>query len=528
MATTSQKLLVAGTITPVAEVALALAHTGAVGVIVGGIIGAAAYVGVEDFENLVGGNLPSRPARKPREEGKPSMAARLFVGKSMRGSAEEEDTDVQASLDQRTEREQDDNRFLILADNLKIDIDEFFEAGVFVSGMKGSGKSEFAARLMEQLGPFPVAQVVFDIKGDFVSLPDSPYWPSGVIMTKDQQYDAETIISCGLQVVVDLRTWQTSEERVGVIARLCHDLLTYARTLPDDERVPWVVHVDEAQQYTPQMNAPHGVRAETWTAAIEGIANLGVLGRAYGAVPCVYTQRIATVHKDVISQPEMRVLMKVALDNDLRRYFEEYLSKQSITREEVQAFRAGDAVVLLPTGEQVRTRFTRRQTKHGSHTPHLTQALRNQQRRRSQFHPRGGREVPAVPSQVREESEKDRDALIERCETEMWASRSPSRENFPRSDSGIPADRELPDHTIPKEGVSERVETREVLPDSASPFIPKNDDKMLSGEQAEDIVYWHRKVGTVNAALAKMGITNSRYRRHAAYIVELSKQKRGA
>lgn len=66
--------------------------------------------------------------------------------------------------------------------------------------------------------------------------------------------------------------------------------------------------------------------------------------------------------------------MKVALDNDLKRY-EEYISAKTARREDIQSFRAGDAVVILPNGRQFITHFLRRESKHGSHTPHLTQAL---------------------------------------------------------------------------------------------------------------------------------------------------------
>lgn len=277
-------------------------------------------------------------------------------------------------------RASDPAREVLLADNLGLDIDEMIEAGVFIAGMKGSGKSTVAARLMEQVGKFPIAQIVYDIKGDYVSLVEEGYFQYGLIATKEQQYDADFILSGQRQVVVDLRTFPSMEYRARIIANLNTRLLKYAMSLPEERRVPWFVHLDEAQQYVSQQQ-PVGIDGPTWKAATQSVMNLGVLGRAYGAVPCLYTQRIASIHKDVISQQELRIFMKASMDIDLKRY-RESINARAASDEAIQAFRAGDAAVLLPDGKQFMTHFLPRESKHGSHTPHLEQALRVQQAQR--------------------------------------------------------------------------------------------------------------------------------------------------
>lgn len=274
-------------------------------------------------------------------------------------------------------RSNDRAREVLLAENLGIDIDEVIEAGVFVAGMKGSGKSSLAAKLMEQVGKYPLPQIIFDIKGDFVSLINS-HFLSGMLMTAGQEFDAATILSSRLQVVVDLRTWDTMDERADIIATLNQSLLHYAMSLQEVQRIPWFMHLDEAQQFVAQQQ-PVGIEPATWKKVTQSVTNLGVLGRAYGAVPCLYTQRIASIHKDVVSQQELRVFMKASLDNDLKRY-EEYINARVARREDIQAFRAGDAVVLLPDGGQHVIHFLPRESKHGSHTPHLEQALQASQK----------------------------------------------------------------------------------------------------------------------------------------------------
>ncbi len=244
------------------------------------------------------------------------------------------------------------------------------------------------------MGRFPISQVIYDLKGDFVSLALSspPYLQAGLVMTAREGYTAETILSCGLQVVVDLRTWPDMEHRAAIMARLNSELLKYAMSVPEDDRFPWFVHVDEAQQFVSQQK-PVGIEIPTWKWATASVTNLGVLGRVYGAVPCLYTQRIADIHKDTISQQELRIFMKVALDNDLKRY-EEYVNAKTVTRQTISGFRPGDAVVMLPDGRQVVTRFWPRQSRHASHTPHLTQALRHHALLRRPDAPA----VPGVPA----------------------------------------------------------------------------------------------------------------------------------
>ena len=395
-----------------------LAHLGPTGLVVGGI---AAYVASRHGPQLyeqVREALPSPPAREasrqpvarsPRRQqqyGQPERRGRSVLDRALGRFPEEDVEDVSCEQEDDTVLVDEEDEWetalveeaageaeealatprrppspathaLHLAPRLDLSINEVIDAGVFVSGMKGSGKSSLAARLMEQVGRFPIPQIIYDLKGDFVSLALSspPHLQAGLVMTAREGYTAETILGCGLQVVVDLRTWPDMEHRAAVMARLNSELLKYAMSVPEDDRFPWFVHVDEAQQFVSQQK-PVGISVPTWKWATASVTNLGVLGRACGAVLCLYTQRIADIHKDTISQQELRIFMKVALHNDLQCY-KEYVNAETATRQMITGFRPGDAVVMLPDGRQVVTRFWPRQSRHASHTPHLTQALQH-------------------------------------------------------------------------------------------------------------------------------------------------------
>src|SRR5258708_2234600 len=90
--------------------------------------------------------------------------------------------------------------------------------------------------------------------------------------------------------------------------------------------------------------------------------------------PVIATNRTAKVNKDIIAQAEMHVFMKAMLDIDLDRYYD-YFNKSLVSREQLRGFQAGEAVVCLPDGSQTITRLLQRESRHLSHTPHVTAAL---------------------------------------------------------------------------------------------------------------------------------------------------------
>jgi hypothetical protein len=74
---------------------------------------------------------------------------------------------------------------------------------------------------------------------------------------------------------------------------------------------------------------------------------------------------------------------------------------------------------------------------------------------------------------------------------------------------------------VPKSDTNGPVEAVTGIPTSPDgDFIPQGDDKFVPDELWPDLAYWYGKVGNARKALEKMGMTNSRYTRHASYILE--------
>ena len=107
---------------------------------------------------------------------------------------------------------QDDN-VLVLADNLRIHPDVLIGNGngIFASGVQGSGKTGILVRILEQASLFHVPIVCFDREGDLLSA--AALMPRGVIGTYDNCPSARDVIRDGLQVIYDLSTWGSMDER---------------------------------------------------------------------------------------------------------------------------------------------------------------------------------------------------------------------------------------------------------------------------------------------------------------------------
>jgi|SRR6266705_97251 len=136
-----------------------------------------------------------------------------------------------------------DNDTMILADNLRIHPDIILGTGngIFGSGVQGSGKTGILVRILEQAARFHVPMVVFDREGDLLSAVQ--LFPRGVIGAYQNCPTAKDIISGGLQVVYDLSTWQSMDDRGSFIASMVNSLYRVVDGLPVSHSVYAMLHV---------------------------------------------------------------------------------------------------------------------------------------------------------------------------------------------------------------------------------------------------------------------------------------------
>lgn len=261
---------------------------------------------------------------------------------------------------------------LYLARNWQPDVDMILENGIAAFGLKGSGKSNLVALLVEQISRFLVPCIVFDTEHEYESL--LPSLPHGARASADCLPAASAILSRGLQVVVNLQSWERTEDAASAIVALVNDLLTYTRNQAPADRVPCAIHLDEAGYWLPQKPVSY-LSKETRLDLLSTFALLGSRGRKYGLTPFLYAQQISQVDKDAIRQAGLHILMRQTQDNDIRRYGE-YVKLTPERKQEIASFEKGEAVVHgLPNGSAKHVFFNERVSEHTSHTPRARAAI---------------------------------------------------------------------------------------------------------------------------------------------------------
>jgi hypothetical protein len=211
----------------------------------------------------------------------------------------------------------DPGKALRLSPTFEPDIDLLTAEGVIAFGVKGSGKSNLLALLVEQVGRFFLPQIILDTEREYHNL--VPLLPHGVLANARRCPSGADILQKGLQVVLDLQSWETDEAAAHAICRLVSELFMATNALAPQERVPCIIHLDEAGYWLPQEAVTY-LSKETRKVLANAFHKLASRGRKQGLTPFLYTQSISEVAKSAIRQAGVKVLMRQTLDIDLSRY----------------------------------------------------------------------------------------------------------------------------------------------------------------------------------------------------------------
>jgi DNA helicase HerA-like ATPase len=185
-----------------------------------------------------------------------------------------------------------DQTVLVLADNLRIPPDVLIGNGngIFGSGVQGSGKTGILVRILEQAAQFHVPMVIFDREGDII--PAVERFPRGIIGTFSNCPSAKDIIKGGLQVIYDLSSWPTMDERGLFIAYMVNSLYKIVDGLPVSHRTPCLIGLDEAALFLPQRRG-EVFSVEVYKAMADAFHNVATTGRKRGLTPVLFTQKIS-------------------------------------------------------------------------------------------------------------------------------------------------------------------------------------------------------------------------------------------
>jgi DNA helicase HerA-like ATPase len=248
---------------------------------------------------------------------------------------------------------------------IKLTAADLIGQSIAILGIKGSGKSNTAAVLMEELLAAGIPVCIVDIAGEYHTLKDD-YNHLAVIgrsITTRPDFDlnqgnveqlAEKIYTNGLSVVIDLSGYQ-ADIRPEILNLFFRKVWELAARL----RIPQVTFLEEAHNWIPQRKQ---------TAASEVFIDIAAEGRKRGLSLIMIGQRSARIQKDTLTQADISFLHRVRHPTDINIYRHMIPRPPRWVRDTVFSLKTGEVLALV--GDRVlRAQIRERKTRHVGATP---------------------------------------------------------------------------------------------------------------------------------------------------------------
>jgi len=253
---------------------------------------------------------------------------------------------------------------LNISRDLNLNLEDLIGQCIAILGIRGSGKSNTAGVIFEELlqNNYPLS--IVDIEGEYFGLKEKY---EVLVVGTGEGVEIEIDAGCAgeiaqvsmeqnVPVVLDLSGF-LSDERTELLKAYLSSLWTLAGTL----RKPYMIGIEEAHEFIPQ-----GVKNELK----EMIARIALRGRKRGLGGIVVSQRSAKVDKDVLSQAGMLFLHRVVHEVDMRVYGELLPWRKSEVKEIINSLDTGDCIYM--NGDSILPIYVReRATFHAGFTPSL-------------------------------------------------------------------------------------------------------------------------------------------------------------
>jgi len=253
---------------------------------------------------------------------------------------------------------------LNISSDLSLDLEEVIGQCIAILGIRGSGKSNTAGVIFEELLRHNYPMSIVDIEGEYFGLKEK--YEVLVVGTGDgveieidpgcAEEIAQVSMEQNIPVVLDLSGF-LSDERTELLKAYLTSLWNLAGRL----RRPYIIGIEEAHEFIPQ-----GVKTELK----EMIARIALRGRKRGLGAIIVSQRSAKVDKDVLSQAGILFLHRVVHEVDMRVYGELLPWRKSEVKEIIGSLETGDCIYI--NGDNILPIYVReRETFHAGFTPSL-------------------------------------------------------------------------------------------------------------------------------------------------------------
>lgn len=245
---------------------------------------------------------------------------------------------------------------------------------IAVLGIKGSGKTNTAAVLIEELLENGLPMTIVDIEGEYWGLKQKyEIFVIGRSENVDIEvavthaaYFAEYSLRQGVSLILDLSELDQSEMQeflLGYFTRLWQVAFTIRR--------PYQIILEEAHEFIPQ-----SIRSPLK----EVLTRIALRGRKRGLGMVIVSQRSAKVEKDVLTQAAVLFLHRVVHPIDMKVYQDIVPLPSREVENKIGELRLGEALIMLDNKVYI-THIRVRHTYHVGITPELKAEKRPQLKR---------------------------------------------------------------------------------------------------------------------------------------------------
>ncbi len=370
-----------------------LAHLGPTGLVVGGLASYVAWKHGPELYEQVRGMLPSPAPDEASEQAVPQLrAGRSFVDRAIGRFPEQGEQQAAAGQAQAGQVTPEGAHMagpaaecLHLGEQFAPHADLVLSNRFAILGMPNAGKSNTIAVLSEELGRFGVPLVLFDQKPEYARLCARPYFANpcsasaSTLTPENACAFGEQIMRERLQVVLDLPSYQDDDVAAAVMIELVTGIWLWESQRPNEERLPCMLILDEADYWLPQSEQHAHVdrtkkdeRGRSLFIRLQNtFFNVVHRGRSLGMGMIVCSQRPANVDNRAIAVAEWKLLLKANMPHDLAVY-----KAFGVSPEVAMSLGRGQAYVIGPAEIKGVFQLRKRSSPDDSQTPGLTHLTR--------------------------------------------------------------------------------------------------------------------------------------------------------
>ncbi|PSQ55741.1 ATP-binding protein [Halobacteriales archaeon SW_12_67_38] len=262
-------------------------------------------------------------------------------------------------------REEHNRRIVVTEQGRTLPTVEILTGRGFITGKSGSGKSNTASVIAEQLLEEGFNLLIVDTEGEYYGLKErfevlhagADEFCDVEIGPEDAESIAEAALVENVPVILDVSGYFDAEEA----ERLIHDVVAHLFRKEKRERKPFLILIEEMQEYLPQSGGG--------TDLAKLLKRIGKRGRKRGFGICGMSQRPSSVDKDFITQCDWLVWHRLTWKNDVSIAGDVLGSERA---DLIQGFDAGEGFLLTDWDDSVdRVRFRRKATHDAGATPGL-------------------------------------------------------------------------------------------------------------------------------------------------------------